>query len=80
MKKLIQFLCYLYFESHSATTGLIFYDDDYGYGIKIKKGKKEDIECYDCLHYKMCKWRKQVENKGCHHIMRGHERNKDDSN
>ena len=35
MKFLIKWLCFLYFSFHKDTTGLLFYDEDFG-GLKIK--------------------------------------------
>ncbi len=37
MKNLIKFLCYIYFEIHNDTTGLVLYSSGYDYGFKIKK-------------------------------------------
>lgn len=40
MKLIIKWLCFLYFYFHKNTTGLLFYDEDFG-GLKIKFEPKE---------------------------------------
>ncbi len=43
MKLIIKWLCFLYFSFHKNTTGLVFYDENFG-GLKIKFESVENEE------------------------------------